>query len=146
LKTLARSCLLVSIRLLKPFSIEAQDVIVLEDSIKDMNEFLGNLNKFEKITNSRLVDLWQIKDTAFQPLRMSIDVQEYMPGLFDLLNPNKDNELSKVMSVFAFLQVETFNLKNEIETKYFDSLILFGESGLVYEEASEEKMAGEYEI
>jgi len=26
-----------------------------------------------------------------------------MPGLFDMLNPNKDNELSKVMSVFAFL-------------------------------------------
>jgi WASH complex subunit 7, N-terminal len=119
---------------------------VLDDSIKDMNEFLQNLNKFEKITNSRLVDLWQIKDTAFQPLRVSIDVQEYMPGLFDMLNPNKDNELSKVMSVFAFLQVETFNLKNEIETKYFDSLILFGESGLVYEDASEEKMAGEYEI
>jgi len=47
---------------------------VLDDSINDMNEFLGNLNKFEKITNSRLIDLWQIKDTAFQPLRMSIDV------------------------------------------------------------------------
>jgi hypothetical protein len=69
-----------------------------------------------------------------------------MPGLFDMLNPNKDNELSKVMSVFAFLQVETFNLKNEIETKYFDTLILFGESGLVYEEVSEDKMAGEQEI
>jgi hypothetical protein len=126
--------------------VEPQDELVLDDSIKDMNEFLQKLNKFEKITNSRLVDLWQIKDTAFQPLRVSIDVQEYMPGLFDLLNPNKDNELSKVMSVFAFLQVETFNLKNEIETKYFDTLILFGESGLVYEEVSEEKMAGEYEI
>ena len=111
-----------------------------------MNDFLSKLNKFEKITNSRLVDLWQIKDTAFQPLKAQIDVQEYMPGLFDLLNPNKDNELSKVMSVFAFLQVETFNLKNEIESKYFDTLILFGESGLVYEEVSEEKMAGEYEI
>jgi len=111
-----------------------------------MNEFLDKLNKFENITNSRLVDLWQIKDTAFQPLRPSIDVQEYMPGLFDMLNPNKDNELSKVMSVFAFLQVETFNLKNEIETKYFDTLILFGESGLVYEEVSDENMAGQQEI
>lgn len=118
----------------------------MDDSIKDMNEFLDKLNKFENITNSRLVDLWQIKDTAFQPLRPSIDVHEYMPGLFDMLNPNKDNELSKVMSVFAFLQVETFNLKNEIETKYFDTLILFGESGLVYEEVSDENMAGQQEI
>jgi hypothetical protein len=38
---------------------------VLEDEMKDMNEFLEKVNKFEKITNSRLIDLWQIKDTAF---------------------------------------------------------------------------------
>jgi hypothetical protein len=141
----SRLCLLVSVAEVMGL-IGPQDEIVLDDSIKDMNEFLDKLNKFEKITNSRLVDLWQIKDTAFQPLRASIDVEEYMPGLFDMLNPNKDNELSKVMSVFAFLQVETFNLKNEIETKYYDTLILFGESGLVYEEVSEDKMAGEQEI
>jgi len=30
----------------------------LEDEIKDMNEFLEKVNKFEKITNSRLIDLW----------------------------------------------------------------------------------------
>ena len=97
--------------------------------MKDMNDFLEKINKFEKITNSRLIDLWQIKDTAFQPLRVSIDVQEYMPGLFDLLKPDANNLLSKVLSVFAFLQVETFNLKNEIEQKYYDALILFGENG-----------------
>jgi hypothetical protein len=56
-------------------------------------------------------------------------VQEYMPGLFDLLKPDANNLLSKVLSVFAFLQVETFNLKNEIEQKYYDALILFGENG-----------------
>jgi hypothetical protein len=55
--------------------------------MRNMNDFLEKVNKFEKITNSRLVDLWQIKDTAFQPLRVSIDIQEYMPGLFDLLKP-----------------------------------------------------------
>jgi hypothetical protein len=38
-----------------------------------------------------------------------------MPGLFDLLKPDDKNLLSKVLSVFAYLQVETFNLKNEIE-------------------------------
>jgi hypothetical protein len=51
-----------------------------------------------------------------------------------------------VLSVFAFLQVETFNLRYEIEQKYFDPLIMFGESGLVFEEVSDEKMAGELEI
>lgn len=69
-----------------------------------------------------------------------------MPGLFDLLQPKQDNELSKVLSVFSFLQVETFNLKNEIEQKYYDPLIMFGESGLVFEEVSDEKMGGELEI
>jgi pantothenate kinase-related protein Tda10 len=77
---------------------------------------------------------------------VSIDIQEYMPGLFDLLQPKQDNELSKVLSVFAFLQVETYNLKNEIEQKYYDPLIMFGESGLVFEEVSDEKMGGELEI
>jgi hypothetical protein len=38
---------------------------VLEEEMKDMNDFLEKINKFEKITNSRLIDLWQIKDTAF---------------------------------------------------------------------------------
>ena len=46
------------------------------------------------------------------------------------------------MSVFCFLQIETFNLKHEIESKFFDPLILFGESGLVFEEDNGEDTAG----
>ncbi len=83
--------------------------------MKNMNEFIDKVNQFEKITNSRLIDMWQIKDTAFQPLKVTIDIQEYMPGLFDLLRPKQDNELSKILSVFSFLQIETYNLKTEIE-------------------------------
>ncbi len=51
-----------------------------------------------------------------------------------------------MLSVFAFLQVETYNLKNEIEKKYYDPLIMFGESGLVFEEVSEESVGGDMEI
>ena len=70
-----------------------------------------------------------------------------MPGLFDILKRDQKIEISKIMSVFAFLQIETFNLKNEIESKFFDPLILFGESGLVFEdEGSEDSKAGEFEI
>lgn len=50
------------------------------------------------------------------------------------------------MSVFCYLQVETFNLKHEIEAKFFDPLILFGESGLVFEEKSPEESAGDVEL
>ena len=70
-----------------------------------------------------------------------------MPGLFDILKPNQQVEMSKVMSVFCFLQIETFNLKYEIEQKFFDPLILFGESGLVFEdETTEENRMGDKEI
>lgn len=111
-----------------------------------MNEFLDKINKFEKITNNSLTDLWKIKDFAFQPLKVRIDIQEYMPGLFDILKPDKSREISKIMSVFAFLQIETFNMKFEIEQKFYDPLILFGESGLVFEDVDDESKAGELEI
>lgn len=54
--------------------VEPQQDVLLEDEIKNMNEFIEKVNKFEKITNSRLIDLWQIKDSAFQPLKVSIDI------------------------------------------------------------------------
>ena len=54
--------------------------------------------------------------------------------------------ISKIMSVFCFLQIETHNLKHEIESRFFDPLILFGESGLVFEDANDESHSGEMEL
>ena len=54
--------------------------------------------------------------------------------------------MSKIMSVFCFLQIETFNLKYEIESKFFDPLIFFGENGLLYEEVAEDQNTGETKI
>ena len=45
--------------------------------------------------------------------------------------------MSKIMAVFVYLQIETHNLKHEIESRFFDPLILFGESGLVFEEITQ---------
>ena len=67
---------------------------------------------------------------------MKLDLQEYIPGLFDLLKPQPKVPISKVISVFVYLQIESNNLKHEIESRFFDPLILFGESGLVYEETN----------
>jgi hypothetical protein len=51
------------------------------------------------------------------------------------------------MSVFCFLQIETYNLKHEIESRFFDPLILFGESGFVFEEAGDDaESAGDHEL
>lgn len=38
------------------------------------------------------------------------------------------------MSVFCYLQIESINLKHEIESKYFDPLIYFGENGSLFED------------
>lgn len=75
-------------------------------------------------------------------------MQEYVPGLFDLLKPSPRVPISKIMSVFCFLQIETFNLKNQIESRFFDPLILFGESGLVFEQIieDEDERVGDMEL
>jgi hypothetical protein len=51
------------------------------------------------------------------------------------------------MSVFCFLQIETNNLKHEIESRFFDPLILFGESGAVFDDIKEDsERFGEKEL
>ena len=53
----------------------------------------------------------------------------------------------KILSVFTYLEIETINLTHEIENKYFDPLIYFGESGSNFaDERPEEEQAGEIEI
>ena len=114
----------------------------MDSAITDMNTFYEKVNEFEKITNQNLLDIWKQHGASFNPIKVKLDLQEYIPGLFDLIKLNPKIEISKIMSVFCFLQVETYNLKHEIESKFFDPLILFGESGLVFEETEDSDTAG----
>jgi|LauGreDrversion4_2_1035121.scaffolds.fasta_scaffold47531_2 WASH complex subunit 7, N-terminal len=92
-------------------------------------------------------DLWRIKDVAFSPLEVRTDVQEYILGMFDILKPDAQVPISKIMSTFCYLEIESTNLKNEIEQNYFDPLIFFGESGQLYEvERPQDEVAGDMEI
>jgi len=51
------------------------------------------------------------------------------------------------LSTFCYLQIESVNIKNEIEQKFFDPLIYFGENGSLFvEEKPEEETAGNMEI
>lgn len=120
--------------------------LIMDEATKDINAFYDKINQFEKITNSNLLDVWKQHGASFHPISVKLDLQEYIPGLFDLVKLNPKIEISKIMSVFCYLQVETFNLKHEIEAKFFDPLILFGESGLVFEEATPEETAGDVEL
>ena len=104
-----------------------------------MDKFFEKINQFEKITNQSLKDIWKENGPcSHQQLKVKLDLQEYIPGLFDLLKPLPRVPISKIMSVFCFLQIETNNLKHEIESRFFDPLILFGESGLVFEDIDDE--------
>ena len=47
--------------------------------------------------------------------------------------------MTKVMATFCYLQIEAVNLRHEIESKFFDPLIYFGENGKVYDEEAEEE-------
>jgi hypothetical protein len=61
---------------------------IFDQGVSSMNEFLSKVQKFETITQDRMKDLWRIKDVAFVPLEVRVDVQEYIAGLFDILKPD----------------------------------------------------------
>ena len=76
---------------------------MFDDSISNVNLFMQSIAKFEMTTNNQMTDLWRIKDMAFQPLRVELDIQEYIPGLFDILKVRKDIPMTKVLAVFCYL-------------------------------------------
>jgi hypothetical protein len=62
--------------------------LIFDNGVQSMNEFLNKVQKFEAITNEQMKDLWRIKEVAFVPLEVRVDVQEYILGLFDILKPD----------------------------------------------------------
>lgn len=121
--------------------------VVFDNGVKNMNDFLTKIKQFEQITNQHMTDIWRVKDMAFQPLNVSLDIQEYISGLFDILKPTEQIPITKIISVFCYLQIESINLKHEIESKYFDPLIYFGENGSLFEDdRPKDQRAGEKEI
>ena len=52
---------------------------------------------------------------AYAPLEVKVDVQEYIPGLFDIIKPTEHTQITKILGTFCFLHIESINLKNEIE-------------------------------
>ena len=121
--------------------------LIFDNGVTSMNDFLAKVLKFESITQDQMKDLWRIKDVAFSPLEVRTDVQEYILGLFDILKPDTQVPISKILSTFCYLEIESINLKNEIEQNFFDTLIYFGESGSLYEDDKpDDEIAGNMEI
>ena len=47
---------------------------VFDDNMDHVNMFMTNIAKFEMSTNNQITDLWRIKDMAFQPLKVQLDI------------------------------------------------------------------------
>lgn len=62
---------------------------VFDDNMENVNNFLKQITDFERATDNQMADLWRIKDMAYQPLKVQLDIQEYIPGLFDILKVNR---------------------------------------------------------
>lgn len=75
----------------------------MDKTREDMNDFLKKVAAFEKITNQSLLDVWKQKNPMFQPVKVRLDLQEYIPGIFDLVRINPKLAISKIMSVFCYL-------------------------------------------
>lgn len=61
--------------------------VVFDGGVANVNDFINKIKQFEHITTTHMTDIWRIKDLAFQPLQVQLDIQEYISGLFDVLKP-----------------------------------------------------------
>ena len=81
--------------------------LIFDKNMEKVNDFLLKVREFETITSiQQATDMWRIKDMAFQPLRVKLDIQEYIPGMYDILKINpKSNPIPimKILSVFVYL-------------------------------------------
>lgn len=49
--------------------------LIFDSSMEKLNDFLLQVRKFETITSANQAsDMWRIKDMAFQPLRVQMDL------------------------------------------------------------------------
>jgi hypothetical protein len=47
---------------------------IFDKGLNQMNDFLNKVKQFERITQDSLKDLWRIRDVAFVPLEVTVDV------------------------------------------------------------------------
>ncbi len=48
--------------------------MLLEKTMKQMDEFFKKINKFERITNHSLKDAWKQNGPSFQPVKVKLDL------------------------------------------------------------------------
>lgn len=102
--------------------------VVLEEFKESEKNFEGKLKEFQRRTNKDIIDIWETRNLKNQII-VDINNEEYLPGVFDLINLEEDSILRKILSTFSYLTMEIKSLTRNIGTKFYDPLICWGDNG-----------------
>lgn len=110
---------------------------VLEEFRESEKNFESKLKEFQRRTNEDVIDVWETRNLKNQ-ITVDINNEEYLPGVFDLINLEEDNILRKILSTLSALTMEIKSLTRNIGKKIYDPLICWGDNGSLDEEGENE--------
>lgn len=110
---------------------------VLDEFKENEKNFETKLKEFQRRTNQDVIDVWETRNLKKQ-ITVDINNEEYVPGVFDLINLEEDNLLRKVLSTLSTLTMEIKSLTRNIGKKFYDPLICWGDNGSLDEETENE--------
>ena len=110
---------------------------VLEEFKESEKNFENKLQEFQRRTNEDIIDIWETRHLTNQ-ISISINNEEFLPGVFDLINLEEDSILRKILCAFSSLTMEIKSLTRDIGKKYYDPLIWLGDNGTIDEETDNE--------
>lgn len=96
--------------------------VVLEEFQESEKTFESKLKEFQRRTNQDIIDVWETRNLKNQ-ITVDINNEEYLPGVFDLINLEEENVLRKILSTFSSLTMEIKSLTRNIGKKFYDPLI-----------------------
>ena len=102
--------------------------IVFEEFTESEKDFEKNLKEFQRRTNKDIIDVWETRNLKNQII-VDINNEEYLPGVFDLVNLEHKNVLKNILSSFSYLTMEIKSLTRNIGRKFYDPLICWGDNG-----------------
>ena len=110
---------------------------VLEDFKDSEINFKDKLKEFQRRTNEEVVDVWETRHLKNQ-ISTAINNEEFLPGVYDLINLEDDSILRKILCAFSSLTIEIKSLTRNIGKKIYDPLICLGDNGSLDDENENE--------
>jgi len=111
-----------------------QEIVLEEFKLKEVDEVF---KVFQRRTNQDVIDVWETRNLRSQ-ITVGINNEEYVPGVFDLINLEEDNLLRKILSTLSTLTMEIKSITRNIGQKFYDPLICWGDNGSLDDESENE--------